>query len=71
MSAPEDHTVTLLRCQTEGCGRSFTIDENPAIPAEARSLKAALDAHKAGWFAAGGPVLCPDCAAKTRAGETH
>lgn len=58
--------VTLLTCEAAGCNNTFDVIENPELPEAARSLAAALEAHKAGWFAAGGPILCPACAARAK-----
>lgn len=55
---------TLLACQTEGCCNTFEAAVNEDVPNSVRSLQPALEAHKAGWVATGGTILCPDCAAR-------
>jgi hypothetical protein len=67
MSGTDEPQVTRLNCEGEGCDNTFEIAEAPGLAEGARSLQAAMEAHEAGWFAAGGQVLCPVCAARARA----
>ncbi len=58
--------IAILTCQGEGCTRTFKIEEESGVPSHVTSMRAAVKAHEAGWYAAGGPVLCPDCAQKLK-----
>lgn len=66
MSGTDSPRVTRLSCEGEGCSHTFEIREVPGLPDAALSLQAAMEAHKAGWFAAGGEILCPQCAARRK-----
>lgn len=50
------------------CGRSWSTDFEMGMALNRAALSKA--ARAAGWKCSGGRTLCPDCAKKTRKGET-
>jgi hypothetical protein len=59
-------SIILLTCQGQGCGNTLEEDLEPNVPDHVKSMKAAVKAHDAGWYAASGPILCPECAGKLK-----
>jgi hypothetical protein len=55
--------IATLTCHGKGCTRTLEITGESGVPSHVTSMRAAIKAHEAGWYAASGPILCPECAA--------
>jgi len=65
MNQPTQSTIPVLKCTNPHCDKTFDMPATDFNDSGVHSLQAALQAHKQGWKALDGQMLCPDCAPDT------